>query len=181
MNTVALRAPITAVLKNPERQAKVLPAVEVSENIDSQIQRESTTSVISSAPDKGKGRAIEIDTSEPSDIQMDISFDDTTSDQMNILFDGTDNSQIDTMTSQMDMQLYNPPAQMFIAEEQIFVPYHSQTSVSGVLSFGQSVEQQCERGTTKRSCMACKMAKCLHLYHCPGSGKHSLCKCVSEF
>jgi hypothetical protein len=64
---------------------------------------------------------------------------------------------------------------MFIAEEQVLVPYSSQTRVSGVLSFGQSVQQQ-----RKRVCVACKQAKCLHLYHCPGSGKCSLCTCVLE-
>jgi hypothetical protein len=43
--------------------------------------------------------------------------------------------------------------QMFIAEEQVFVPYSSQTSASGVLSFGQSVQQKLP---TKRACVACK-------------------------
>ena len=52
------------MLQNPNRQAKVLPAVEVSENVDSQIQRESTKSSL----DKGKQRAIEVDTNEPSVI-----------------------------------------------------------------------------------------------------------------
>ena len=128
------------------------------------------------------------------DMQIDVSLDVSSSNEIATSLHATEESQIvspdhitnsmsslkqipqlDAMTSQMNIQLHNSSTLMFIAEEQVLVPYSSQTSVSGVLSFGQSVQQQ-----GKRVCVACKQAKCLHLYHCPGSGKCSLCKCVLE-
>ena len=133
------------------------------------------------------------------DMQIDVLLDDSSSNAMATSLNATNESQIvsdnqmansvpsqnqiiqlDAMTNQMDVQFHNPSSQMFIAEEQVFVPSSSQTSASGVLSFGQSVLQKLERGPTKKACVACKKAKCLHLYHCPGSGKRSLCKCVLE-
>jgi hypothetical protein len=182
MNTTVMRAPITTILQNPERQAQVLPAVELP-NINTQILEKSAKS------DKGKGSA-EIDASESTDIQMDVSFDDFNLSDIDTPIDRTVDSPMELDNSIVDMMQLNRQAtmteiniqpqisstQVSISEEQIFIPYGSQAGTSGVLSFGHSVPQPVEQ--QKKACAACKKANCLNLYDCPGSGKHIWCKCV---